>query len=196
MERSLRTKISTLSPEVRDKIEGAFKNLNLSISLLYDMATLDEKTGLYNNRFFTAELDIEFEKAKRNKQKLCLMIIDIDFFKKINDVYGHIKADEILKRLAQVIKKQIRKSDIAARFGGEEFFILLTGTDLKKAKKLSTRLKNSIHSDSMLKKYKVTVSAGVAQFIKTDSKKTFKQRADKALYEAKKTGRDKFVFTR
>ena len=136
---------------------------------------------------------MEFEKAKRGKQKLSLFIMDIDFFKKINDTYGHIKGDEILKRLAQIAKKQIRKSDIIARFGGEEFIILLPETPLIKAKKLVSRLRKRIKDDKILKKYNVTTSGGLTQYKKGDSKKRFKERADKALYKAKKTGRDKIV---
>ena len=139
---------------------------------------------------------MEIEKAQRGKQKLSLMIIDIDYFKKINDTYGHVKADELLKQLAKVILKQIRKSDIAVRFGGEEFFILLPETSLEKAKKLASRLQSAIGKDNFLKKYNLTISGGITQFKKKDSKRKLKQRVDKALYSAKKSGRDKFVALR
>jgi len=196
MEKGLKRKIASLDPKIRRKIEELFKNMNESLSLLYDIATLDEKTGLYNNRFFQTEFDMEIEKAQRGKQKLSLMIIDIDYFKKINDTYGHVKADELLKQLAKVILKQIRKSDIAVRFGGEEFFILLPETSLEKAKKLASRLQSAIGKDNFLKKYNLTISGGITQFKKKDSKKKLKQRVDKALYSAKKSGRDKFVALR
>ncbi len=136
---------------------------------------------------------MESEKAQRGRQSLSILIIDIDHFKKINDSYGHMKGDELLIRLAKLVQQQIRKSDIAARFGGEEFIILLPETTIQKSKRLLTRLKNSIHKDQFLKKYKLTISGGVTQFKKKDTKKSFKSRADKALYQAKKTGRDKFV---
>ncbi|MFH1326896.1 MAG: GGDEF domain-containing protein [archaeon] len=194
MEKRVKEKIASLDPKIRRKIENLFQNMNESISLLYDIATTDEKTGLYNNKFFQDALTMEIEKAKRGKQKLSLILTDIDFFKKINDTYGHMKADDLLFRLAKVIKKQIRISDIAARFGGEEFIILLPETSLEKAKKLSVRLRNAVHKDPTLKKYGLTVSGGITQFKIKDNKKTFKSRADKAMYKAKKTGRDKFVF--
>jgi diguanylate cyclase (GGDEF)-like protein len=164
-----------------------------SVSLLYDAATHDEKTGLYNSKFFDSILDMEMEKAGRGYEKLCLFIIDIDFFKKINDTCGHLKADELLKRLADVLKKQLRKSDVVSRFGGEEFFILLPETSLQKTKKLTSRLRKAIKSDKILKKYKITVSGGLTEYRKKDTKKSFKERADKALYKAKETGRDRFV---
>jgi diguanylate cyclase (GGDEF)-like protein len=193
MDKKLGDKLSALDPGFRKKIQDLFASINESVSMLYDAATHDEKTGLYNNKFFETILDMEIEKAKRGKEVLSLMIIDIDFFKKVNDTYGHIKADELLKRLADVTKKLIRKSDVVARFGGEEFTILLPETNLEKAKKFSVRLKKAIHSDIILKKYNLTVSGGIAQFKKGDNEKKLKERADKALYEAKETGRDKFL---
>jgi diguanylate cyclase (GGDEF)-like protein len=193
MEKRLAKKLSVLDPNFRKQVKELFENMNESISLLYEAATRDEKTGLYNNKFFEHILDMEFEKAQRGYQKLSLVIVDIDFFKKINDTYGHMKADELLARLAQVIQNQIRKSDIAARFGGEEFFILLPETNIEKAKKLAARLKKAIHSDKILNKYKVTISGGIAEFKKRDSKKSLKSRADKALYKAKHSGRDNFI---
>jgi len=193
MDKNLNKKIHALDPEFKKKFIELMSIMEDSISHLYDAATHDEKTGLYNNKFFETILDMEIEKVKRGQQKLSLFIIDIDFFKKINDVHGHIKADELLLRLAELLKKQARKSDVVARFGGEEFFILLPETNLERAKKLGTRLKKAIHSDKILKKYKITVSGGVTEFKKKDSKNKLKKRVDKALYQAKKSGRDKFI---
>jgi|SRR3989344_2745653 len=193
MERKTTKKLSALDPKFRKKINELFENMHESISLLYEAATRDEKTGLYNSRFFETMLDMEIEKAKRGKQKLSLIIIDIDYFKKINDTYGHIKADEILVRLAKLLQNQVRKSDIVARFGGEEFIVLLPETNLEKTKRFSARLKKAIASDKMLKKYNLSISGGITEFRKKDNKKIFKHRADKALYQAKKSGRDKFV---
>jgi len=193
MDKKVEEKLSALDPGFKKKIEDLFSSINQSVSMLYDAATHDEKTGLYNNKFFETILEMELEKAKRGQQKLSMIMTDIDFFKKINDTYGHMKADEFLKRLADLIKKQIRKSDIAARFGGEEFVILLPETDLKKAQKFAARLKSAIHSDKILKKYNLTVSGGVTQYRNKDTKKQMKERVDKALYRAKESGRDKFV---
>lgn len=194
MNKKLGDKISALDPRFRAKIEKLFKDMNESISMLYEVAIHDEKTGLHNNKFFESILEMEVEKAERGQQKLSLFMVDIDFFKKINDTYGHMKADELLERLAKVIKAHIRKSDVAARFGGEEFVVLLPETSLAKAKRLASRLKKEIKLDSMLKKYGLSVSGGITQFRgKGDSKKKFKERVDKALYQAKNTGRNKFV---
>jgi diguanylate cyclase (GGDEF)-like protein len=189
----LNKKISALDPRFRKKIEELFGAMTESVSMLYEAATHDEKTGLYNSRFFENILDMEIEKAGRGHQKLSLFIIDIDFFKKINDKYGHLKADEFLMIIAKILQKQFRKSDIVSRFGGEEFFILLPETDLEKAKKITSRLRSKIKSDKVLKKYGITVSGGLTQYKKKDTKKKFKERADKALYKAKQSGRDRFV---
>jgi len=191
--KDLDKKIHALDPRFREKIKGLFEAMHESVSMLYDAAVHDEKTGLYNNKFFENILEMEFEKAKRGQQKLCLFIIDIDFFKKVNDKYGHLKADEFLKRLAEVVKKQLRTADVAARFGGEEFFILLPHTTLEQAKKLTSRLRDAIKKDKILGKYKITVSGGLACYKERDTSRSLKERADKALYKAKNTGRDKFV---
>jgi diguanylate cyclase (GGDEF)-like protein len=187
-------KTKFLNPKIRKRIEDLFKEMNESVEILYEAATRDEKTGLYNHRFFKTQFEIELEKAERGKQKLSLIIIDIDFFKKINDTYGHIKADDLLKRLAEVLVEITRKYDIVARFGGEEFLILLPETNLEKAKRFAARLKKAVHEDKILKKHKLTVSGGITQYAgKKDSNKKMKIRVDKALYKAKQTGRDKFV---
>jgi diguanylate cyclase (GGDEF)-like protein len=186
-------KLSALDPRFRKKIQDLFDSIHESVSLLYDAATHDEKTGLYNNKFFETIFEMELDKAIRGQQKLSLVMTDIDFFKKINDTHGHMKADEFLKRLADVMKKQVRGADVVARFGGEEFIILLPETNLEKAKKFTIRLRNAIHSDKVLKKYNVNVSGGVTEYRKGDNKKKMKERVDKALYKAKETGRDRFV---
>lgn len=192
MNKKLDKKLHALDPRFRKRFTELMSMMEESISMLYEVAIHDEKTGLYNNKFFETVLDMEMEKAKRGKQKLSMMIIDIDFFKKINDIYGHIKADEILKRLADVLKSQARKSDIVARFGGEEFIILLPETSLEKAKRFSSRLRSKIKSNKILKKYNVTVSGGLTEYKKKDTKSKFKKRADKVLYKAKQT-RDKII---
>jgi len=193
MDKKLDEKLSALDPRFRKKIHDLLELMHESVSLLYEAATHDEKTGLYNNKFFETILDMEIEKAKRGKQNLSLIMIDIDFFKKINDTYGHIKADEILLALAEVLKKSARKSDVVARFGGEEFFLLLPETNLLQAKRFASRLKSAIKKDKFLKEYHISVSGGVTQFKSRDTKAKLKKRVDKALYSAKDTGRDKFI---
>lgn len=189
-------KVSALDPKFREKISELFETMQRSISMLYESAIRDEKTGLYNHKFFETIIKMEIEKVKRNKEKLSLIIIDIDFFKKLNDTYGHLKGDELLAHLAKLLLKTLRKSDIVSRFGGEEFFLLLPETSLEKAKRLGARLKRAIHADKILKKYDLTISGGITEFRKRDTETKFKERADKALYQAKKQGRDRFVVSK
>lgn len=193
MKNDTKKKLHALDPRFRKRFTELMSMMDESVSLLYEAATHDEKTGLYNNKFFENMLEMEIEKAKRGQEELSLFMIDIDFFKKINDTYGHMKADELLEQLAKVLMKQLRKSDIAARFGGEEFFVLLPETNLAKAKKLTTRLQSAIKTDKMLKKHGINVSGGITQYKKGDTKKRLKARVDKALYQAKEQGRDRFV---
>jgi diguanylate cyclase (GGDEF)-like protein len=178
--------------ELQDNLKKLLHHINRDIDSLYNFATTDEKTGLYNHKFFANVLEMEIEKAKRGKQKLSLIVVDIDFFKKINDSIGHIKADEILGRLGKTIKTTTRKSDIPARFGGEEFFILLPETNFQKAKRFVERLRKKINSEPSLKKHGITVSGGITEFKKSDTEKSFMERADKALYKAKHSGRNRF----
>ena len=190
--KKMRKKIDTIDPRFREKIDELFETIYESISTLYEAAIHDEKTKLYNSKFFETILEMEIEKAKRKEQDLSLLIIDIDYFKKINDTYGHLKADELLIILAKLLKAKARKSDIVSRFGGEEFFILLPETNIAKAKKFASRLKKSISEERTLKKYNVTVSGGITEYKLRDNKKKFKERADKAMYQAKKKGRNRF----
>jgi diguanylate cyclase (GGDEF)-like protein len=176
------------------KSEGELKKLldkiHLNVNKLYHVATHDEKTGLHNHVFFKEVLMLELEKARRGKS-LSLIIADIDFFKKVNDTYGHLTADKILQKLAKVLEKQLRIYDVAARFGGEEFFIMLPNTKLSKARKIAVRLLRAVHKDSMLSRYKITVSMGVADYNERDNFERLSNRADKALYRAKRTGRNR-----
>ncbi len=191
-DKDMKDKVSALDPHFQEKINEMFRTMHQSISMLYEAAIRDEKTGLYNNKFLETVLDMEIEKAKRKKEKLCFMITDIDHFKKINDTYGHMKADEMLAQLAKVMMKTSRKSDVVARFGGEEFVVLLPETSIVKAKQFAARLKKAIHEDKFLNKFKLTVSGGITEFRPRDTKQKFKVRADKALYNAKEGGRDRF----
>ncbi|MGA2130160.1 MAG: GGDEF domain-containing protein [Candidatus Pacearchaeota archaeon] len=191
------SKKAAFGKDFREKIEKLFKSVKPSdkkyVSWLYEIATHDEKTGLYNMKFFDNVFNMEIEKARRNQEHLSLFMIDVDFFKKINDKYGHMKADEFLVRLSKMLVNQLRTPDVIARFGGEEFMILLPQTDLEKAKTITSRLRDAIKSDTIFKKYGLTVSGGLTEYRRDDSEKKIKERVDQALYKAKQTGRDKFV---
>jgi diguanylate cyclase (GGDEF)-like protein len=182
---------SVLDPEFKREVEKVLARFKKDLYELHDLATKDEKTGIYNHRFFKNVFELEIERAKRGKQKLSIAVIDIDFFKKFNDTYGHLFGDEILRELAESLQNTIRKYDVLARFGGEEFFVLLPGATVKMAKMAAERMRKGLHNSSQLKKYNVTVSIGVTEFKKGDSMDRMIKRADKALYKAKHNGRNR-----
>jgi diguanylate cyclase (GGDEF)-like protein len=165
-------------------------------------ATLDALTGFYNRRQLEERIKQEVSSAKRQKRHLCAIMTDIDFFKSVNDTYGHATGDLVLKTVSRVIKHQLRDYDIAGRYGGEEFVILLPYTKLEEAQMVAERLRKAveaknidiskIHTDKT--DIKVTISLGVAEYKVGDYEKTLIRNADKALYEAKETGRNKVCY--
>ena len=179
-----------IDPDFKKHIEGVLAEVKNSLFELHDTAIRDEKTKLYNHRFFKNVFEMELEKAKREMQNLSLIIVDIDFFKKFNDSYGHLVGDDVLVELAKVLQKTVRKYDIPSRFGGEEFFVLLPETKIAKAKKVAERLRLSLPKNTLLKKYNVQISLGVTEYKKLDTQKRMINRADKALYISKKNGRN------
>lgn len=164
-------------------------------------ATLDALTGLNNRRQFEMRLKQEVATAQRQHKPLCAMMIDVDFFKNVNDSHGHVVGDLVLKNIASVIKSTLREYDIASRYGGEEFSILLPYTKIEEAFAVAQRLRLAVENsvidvsekDAPCAKINVTVSIGVYQFKKDDSPQDLYQNADKALYEAKTHGRNKVV---
>jgi diguanylate cyclase (GGDEF)-like protein len=159
------------------------------------LALTDGLTGLYNHKHFQERLNEEFQRLKRIPQTLSLMLIDIDYFKKINDTYGHPAGDIVLNRIAQFLKKTLRGIDIIARYGGEEFAAVLMGTDRSGAKKMAERLRTSVMDNPFIideDRLSVTVSIGVATHPNdAETKEDLISRADQALYFAKESGRNR-----
>lgn len=166
-------------------------------------ATLDALTGFYNRRQLEERIKQEVSNAKRQKAPLCGIITDIDFFKNVNDTYGHAVGDLVLKTIAKVIRSQLREYDIAGRYGGEEFSILLPFTKINEAQMVAERLRKAIENkiidiskvdpENETKNIKVTLSLGVYEMQESDSDEDLLIKADKALYQAKNTGRNKVV---
>ena len=157
-------------------------------------ATLDALTGLNNRRQFEVRLKQEIATTKRQKNPLCAMMIDIDFFKKVNDTYGHASGDAVLRAVASVIKEHLRESDIPSRYGGEEFAVLLPYTHIDEAQIVGERLRKAVESTPVpidKKNINVTISMGLAEFNPEETGEELFERADKALYEAKESGRNR-----
>ena len=169
-----------------------------SYSTILQYATLDALTNLNNRRQFETRLGQEISITKRQGKPLCAMMIDIDFFKSVNDTHGHAAGDEVLRTVAGIIKQALRESDIPARYGGEEFAVLLPFTHLDEAKVVGERLRQAVESAPITinqnmedeKQINVTISMGIAEFNTVESGEMLFERADKALYEAKSNGRN------
>ena len=161
-----------------------------------NMAITDGLTGLNNHRYFQERLGLEMERSDRYKDKISLILTDIDFFKKVNDGYGHPAGDAIIKGVAGILQDAIRNIDLAARYGGEEFTVILVNTDKKEALKIGQRIRTTIEKTKFDigegKTLKITMSMGIAVF-PTDavSKPELISKADETLYLAKTEGRNK-----
>ncbi len=166
-------------------------NIKLESQKHYYNATHDSLTGLYNRSYFLDNIDSLLEEAQRYQNELSVVLLDIDHFKFFNDTYGHLKGDEVLKLVAKVTAANIRKSDIIARWGGEEFIILLPNTPLATAELVTENLRKQIELLNIDNVHKeITASFGVTEYIDGDDHDSIVQRADYALYEAKKSGRN------
>jgi diguanylate cyclase (GGDEF)-like protein len=162
------------------------------------LAVTDGLTGLFNHRHFQERLSQEFKRLERFTEPVSLLLADIDYFKKVNDTYGHPVGDSVLKGVADKIRQTVRNIDIPARYGGEEFAVVLLGTDAKGAMKMAERLRKAVMNKKYLVEhdtFHVTVSIGISTCPsgREEGKEGFIERADKALYHAKKTGRNRCV---
>lgn len=166
-------------------------------SLIERMALQDELTGLFSRRHLMSRFDEEFERAKRRGNRLSCIMLDIDHFKTINDSFGHLAGDAILKEIAELLRTSARAYDICGRYGGEEFLIVLPDTGAEEAVQVAERTRAAIKeffvSTTVLEvRYAVTVSFGVTALADSDSSiRQMIKRADDALYQAKREGRDR-----
>ncbi len=159
-------------------------------------ATIDPLTQVYNRLKFNTILDLEVQRSKRYSRDLSIIIFDIDHFKKVNDTYGHLIGDEVLKGIALLVKNTVRTTDIFARWGGEEFIILLPETLLDRAVIVAERIRKTIEEYIFPEVGTKTCSFGVTIY-HNDSNETYNQfinRADTHLYSAKNSGRNRVIF--
>ena len=155
--------------------------------------TKDELTGLYLREVFDVVLKKEMEEANRKNTSLCLLMIDIDDFKKVNDKYGHLKGDEVLKKVGTAINNSVREMDLAARYGGEELAVLMPRVDIEQAYKASQRIRKAI-AQIQFTDFFVTVSIGLSQTDqRIDTPDKLIHAGDEALYKAKNKGKNKVI---
>lgn len=165
-------------------------NLTIERIKFEKKAYIDELTNIANRAKFNEELKSEMLRYKREKFSFCLMMFDIDHFKKFNDTYGHQKGDEILKELSELVQNRTRVTDLFARWGGEEFIVILKNATLKNAKNVANTLKNEIENKEFKDKLGLTCSFGTTQITNNDTIDTLLKRVDEALYLAKANGRN------
>lgn len=185
-----RVKIHLELKLTRDKLNQALREVE-------HLAKTDELTGIANRRHFYDLAEREFQLAKRKTRNFALLIIDIDHFKQINDTYGHLVGDEAIKFVAQESSRNLRQQDLLARWGGEEFIVFLSDTNLIEALIIANRIKNRLQCQPLLinsEPISLTVSLGLSVYHEQDeSLNDTISRADQALYQAKKTGRNKIM---
>jgi len=173
--------------------------LRESVSTTLQLAVIDELTGLYNRRYFDRHLALMLDKAQEQGRDLAVMMLDIDYFKRVNDSWGHDAGDKILKEFSLRLQRNIRGVDLACRYGGEEFMVLMPDTDHAQAQKIGERVRSAIEGTKfeagVKKPLGITVSAGIALIEgKLDTPESMVKRADIALYKAKEDGRNRVVF--
>lgn len=167
------------------------------MDLLREQSLRDQLTGLYNRRFLEETIDKIVAQTKRRGTHLGILILDVDYFKQVNDTYGHDVGDRVLREVSQIILKNVRESDIVVRFGGEEFLVLLLDVQPGKSEDVAEKIRRAVENHTIemtgltLKK---TISIGVAEF-PDDSDRIWQciKFADVALYKAKSTGRNRVV---
>jgi diguanylate cyclase (GGDEF)-like protein len=162
---------------------------------VYQLATHDALTELYNRRHFVELVDKEIARALRHGRPLVMCIIDVDLFKPVNDQFGHIAGDGVLRQMAALVRAFVRGEDIAARIGGEEFAVLLPESDLDAARAFAERLREAVATASFVlggESHRLTISIGIAGLAESRCERSaLMQAADAALYRAKDEGRNR-----
>jgi diguanylate cyclase (GGDEF)-like protein/PAS domain S-box-containing protein len=176
----------------RKRIEEALQD---SEKRYRELSIVDDLSQLYNSRHFYNQLKIELDRSNRYEQPLALLLLDLDNFKAFNDAYGHVEGDQVLRRLGQVVKRCLRQTDSAYRYGGEEFTILLPMTTSEDgvvtAERIRMEFKKEIFSPAQGQDVHVTVSIGLAQYKPQEDMKAFVHRVDQLMYQGKKNGKDR-----
>ncbi|MBT3878079.1 MAG: diguanylate cyclase [Candidatus Scalindua sp.] len=172
------------------------KDVEKAHAKMAEMSTVDELTKLYNRRYFIDALDGEFERANRYEMDMALIMLDLDYFKKVNDTYGHPAGDMVLSDVGGILKKHIRRSDLACRYGGEEFAVILPNVSKESIYSAYERFREMVSKQtfkSESKLFHITVSVGIAFSNDAESANDLLAHADQALYQAKESGRNRVV---
>jgi len=161
---------------------------------LYELSTIDELTNIYNRRAFNDYIRKSLSRVKRYSEDICVLMLDIDNFKYINDNFGHGVGDDILIAFSNLLVKLVREADVVARWGGDEFIMILSNTAINDGLLFANRLKKELSLTTFPISNKITISAGITQIIRTDELDLLFTRADKALYNSKILGKDQINY--
>ncbi len=178
---------------LRLKEESRYVVIFTDISTMQSISMTDPLTGIANRLHFTMVYEHAINVARREQNPLGIIFFDIDHFKRVNDNYGHLVGDKVLKHIATLVKQKIRKSDILARWGGEEFILLLPNTPLKEAILFAENLRSAIELENFEMVNNMTCSFGVAALYENESGEGLLKRTDELLYKAKTNGRNKVI---
>ncbi|WP_169569246.1 diguanylate cyclase [Sneathiella limimaris] len=178
------------------KASDEIEDLKKRLELVENESLTDPLTQIANRKKFDIELMNAISSAQAENNKLCLVMSDIDHFKKFNDTHGHLFGDQVLKLVARILENNMRGGALAARYGGEEFGLILPKTSLSAAFQLSDKIRKTVSSKSLVNRNtgdevgKITMSFGIAQYTPGENVDAFIERADAVLYSAKENGRD------
>ncbi|MCA1031503.1 diguanylate cyclase [Bacillus timonensis] len=187
--------ISIIGGLVAIYITEYLQNTNKLFKTYQEQSTIDFLTGLGNVRYFDDCYNKLSERSKEREEELGLLFLDIDFFKKINDTYGHNDGDLVLQQIGEILKYTTREYDIVCRNGGEEFSVMLPDTSIEKVKQVAERIRKTIEASTFSlsggKNINITVSIGISHYSNSNNLEKLLDEADIALYEAKNTGRNR-----
>lgn len=179
-----------------DSVQTELADLKKTLTALQEEIRHDTLTGIPNRKAFDETIERQLSLANRQKRTFSVLMVDIDFFKRVNDTYGHLIGDEVLQFVAQSIEARLRKEDMVSRFGGEEFVVILPETNREGAVLVAEQLRSHFSHTHMKREIaqtkvgKVTISIGVTEYRPKETLKDLLTRADYALYSAKENGRD------
>lgn len=177
---------------LREQLNERNIHLNVALKKIQDLAVTDELTGLHNRRSIMAELTKEWDRTKRTNNHFCIALLDLDLFKEINDTYGHLAGDNVLKQFAATVSKELRSADAIGRYGGEEFLLIMPNTQIIEARKVAERIREKVgeHEHNEINQgLTVKVSIGITEYDSQPIQEMIK-RADLALYHSKNSGRN------
>jgi len=195
------TELATISQSLQEELDSANKEmgkLRKELIQVRESAATDALTGLLNRGAFDKALDDMIDQTSDNSES-CLVMLDLDHFKQVNDTHGHLIGDSVLKFTGNLLRKHTESHHFSARYGGEELAIVMPNTTIKKSAEIAEKIRVALESSRLKKKNssesigKITVSIGISRLNKNDSFEDLIMRADKALYQAKETGRNKVV---